>query len=91
MPDVTDNMIRNRYEMLVDGQTAFVAYRRQEYRITLVHTEVPQALSGRGIGSALARAVLDDVRRRGLHVVTECEFIAGYVERHPAYADLVAR
>jgi predicted GNAT family acetyltransferase len=90
MPDVTDNTALGRYEMRMDGQTAFVEYRRRGDRITLVHTEVPEALSGRGIGSALARAVLEDIRRRGVHVVPECEFIAGYIERHPAYGDLVA-
>jgi len=43
------------------------------------------------VGSALVRAVLDDVRRRGLRVEPRCPFIAAFIARHPAYADLVAR
>jgi predicted GNAT family acetyltransferase len=89
MTEVTDNAALSRYEMVVDGATAFVAHVRHGDRLTLVHTEVPQALGGRGIGSALATAVLEDVRSRGLRVVPECEFIAAFIERHPEFADLV--
>lgn len=88
--DVTDNAERSRYEMDVDGHTAYVTYRRHGDRITLIHTEVPEALSGRGVGSKLARGVLDDVRRRGLRVVPECEFIAAFIDRHSEFADLLA-
>lgn len=90
MSEATDNPTHHRYEMPIDGTTAFVTYARHGHTITLIHTEVPAALEGRGVGSALARSVLDDIRRRGLHVVPECTFIAGYIARHPAYADLVA-
>jgi hypothetical protein len=89
MADVTDNAARHRYEMLVDGETAYVTYAQHGDRIKLIHTEVPKALGGRGIGSALAASVLDDIRRRRLHVIAECEFMAGFIERHPAYADLL--
>jgi predicted GNAT family acetyltransferase len=86
MADVSDNQTRNRYEMLIDGQTAFVTYTRQGGDITLLHTEVPAALNGRGIGSQLARAVLQDIRDRGLRVIPECEFIASYIQRNPELA-----
>jgi predicted GNAT family acetyltransferase len=77
--------------MKAGGATAFVTYRTEAHRLVLVHTEVPQALSGKGIGSAIARAVLDNARARGLRVVPECEFIASYIGRHPDYAGLVAQ
>jgi hypothetical protein len=32
---------------------------------------------------------LDDLRARGLALVPLCPFVAGYIERHPGYADLV--
>lgn len=89
MPEVTDNAALSRYEMVVDGVTAFVTYARHGDRLTLVHTEVPQALGGRGIGSSLATAVLEDVRKLGLSVVPECEFIAAFIKRHTEFADLV--
>jgi hypothetical protein len=91
MAELTDNTDRQRFEMAVDGSVAFVTYHLQGDTLTLLHTEVPQALGGRGIGSALAQSVLDEARRRNLHVVPRCEFLAGYIERHPANADLVVK
>jgi uncharacterized protein len=90
MADLTDNVARHRFEMTIDGAVAFIEYRMEADRLVLVHTEVPEALSGRGIGSAIARAVLDDARDHGRRVVPECEFVASYIKRHPEYASLVA-
>jgi len=41
-------------------------------------------------GSSLAKGVLEAIRAEGRTVVPQCEFIAGYLERHPEYQDLVA-
>jgi uncharacterized protein len=56
--------------------------------VLFTHTEVDTRYEGRGVGSALARAALDDVRRQGKLVIAQCPFIAGYIQRHPEYADL---
>jgi predicted GNAT family acetyltransferase/glutaredoxin len=90
-PEVVDVPERSRYELRVGGETVGeAAYRLRDGRIVLIHTEIDEALEGRGLGSVLAAAVLEDARRRGLEVVPLCPFIAGYIERHPEYADLVA-
>ena len=57
-----DNEGRNRFDLNVDDTIAFVTYRKSPGVITLVHTEVPPELGGRGIGSKLGRATLDAVR-----------------------------
>lgn len=88
---LTDNAGANRYEMPVDGGLAFVAYRRNGDVLTLDHAEVPSVLEGKGLGSRLVKATLDDVRERGLKVVPRCGFIRAYMRRHPEYDDLVAR
>jgi uncharacterized protein len=54
-----------------------------------MHTEVPPELGGRGIGSKIAGGALDLVRARGLKVVAECPFIAGFIGKHPEYTDLL--
>ena len=90
MPDIADNERRHRFEMMVDDQMAYVDYDLKGREITLLHTEVPSALGGRGVGSALAEAVLSTVRDRGLKVVPECAFIAKYIARHPEFAGIVA-
>jgi len=54
-----------------------------------VHTEIDTSFSGHGVGSALARGALDDVRRQGKLVTARCPFIAAYIRGHREYADLV--
>ncbi|KRF05237.1 hypothetical protein ASH00_12635 [Arthrobacter sp. Soil782] len=88
---VTNNTGAGRYEITLDGNPAgFAAYRLKDQQVTFTHTEVDSAFEGHGLGSALARFALDDVRERGLHAVPRCPFIAAYIERHPEYQDLVA-
>ncbi len=84
-----DNEDRNRFELDVDGTIAFVAYRKAPGTITLVHTEVPPELGGKGIGSALVKGALDQVRAEGLKVVAECPFVKGWIEKHPDYGNLL--
>ena len=87
---VRDNTERNRFELDADGHIAFSNYKRADGVLTILHTEVPKALEGRGIGSALIRGVLDTARSQGLKVITVCPFAKSYIERHPEYADLLA-
>jgi len=55
----------------------------------LPEREVDPQLEGRGIGGRLAAYALDHVRTLGLPVEARCPFIAAYIERHAAYADLL--
>jgi len=75
--------------MDLDGAIAYSNYRRDGNVLTVLHTEVPAALNGRGIGSALARGILDLARAQGLKGVALCPFVAGYLKKHPEYADLL--
>ena len=90
IPQVEDNPAASRFEMRSGDSTAFVEYRRAGDGIVLLHTEVPEALSGKGVGSKLVSGTLDAVRAEGLKVVPRCEFVAAYIERHPEYRDLLA-
>lgn len=85
-----DNADLNRFELDVEGSTAFVVYRKSPGAITLVHTEVPPELGGKGIGSKIARATLDAVRTQGRKLSVECEFIQSFMAKHSEYNDLLA-
>ncbi|MFZ2623968.1 MAG: GNAT family N-acetyltransferase [Propionibacterium sp.] len=89
---VTRNDKESRYEARVDGALAgFVRYEVKDDVIVLPHTEVDPAFGGKGVGSALARHALDDIRSEGTHkVVPSCPFIKGWIDKHPDYQDLVA-
>jgi uncharacterized protein len=88
---VTDVPELNRYEAQVDGVLAgFVTYRRKADVVVFIHTEVDSEHEGQGVAGTIAREVLDDVRRRGLHAQLLCPFLAEWASRHPEYDDLLA-
>ncbi|MFC7527441.1 NAD(+)/NADH kinase [Actinoplanes sp. GCM10030250] len=81
---VVDSFEHQRYEVVLGGEVAgMLHYRRHADRIELLHTEVDQAFSGRGLAGRLAAAALTDARSRSTPVVATCPFVAGYLERHP--------
>ena len=87
---ITLNESTRRFEQVVDGHTAYVEFERLPGQaIAYTHTVVPEALGGRGIGSELARQVLDWAAANGLKVRAECDFLRGYAERHAQYAPLL--
>ncbi len=87
--NVTDT--GDSYVIRADGvQVGLSLYRRRGDRVVFTHTEVDPAFEGHGVGSALARAALDDVRARGLRAVPLCPFVRAWIDRHPDYEDLVA-
>ena len=90
-PAIHDNTAAQRYELPVGNQIAFINYRRTDGVVILTHAEVPAGLNGRGIGSALVKASLDMLRSQQQKVIPQCPFIAIYIQRHPEYAELLAR
>ena len=86
---VRDNAERHRFELDADGHVAFSNYRRDGAILTVLHTEVPAALNGRGIGSALVRGLLETARAQGLKIRPLCPFVSAYIGKHPEYADLL--
>jgi uncharacterized protein len=88
---VRENPALHRFEMDTQAGVAIVTYRRDGKVLKLVHTEVPPALRGKGIGSELAAGVLSLVGKNCDTVVPLCDFMRDYIRRHPDYADLVAK
>lgn len=86
---VRDNPALHRFELEVDGVVAFSEYKRKDGVVTFIHTEVPDALGGKGVGSKLAKGALDAVRAAGEKVIARCPFIAAYIKKHAEYQDLL--
>jgi predicted GNAT family acetyltransferase len=80
---VNDNREAHRFELVVDGQSAFLNYRRTPDELILVHTEVPPALRGRHLAEALVKAGLETARTEGLRVVAVCPFVTAYLRKNP--------
>ena len=88
-PIVVMNEATSRFEAYLDGETAFTEYVIHDGAMVLPHTVVPPAFEGRGVGSALAKAALGYARNHHHTVKPICPFIAGYIRKHPEWADIV--
>ncbi|MFD0312815.1 GNAT family N-acetyltransferase [Streptomyces flavalbus] len=88
---VTDNRDASRYEIFDgDERAGFAEYHRFRDEIAFLHTEIDERFAGRGLGGALAAAVLDDAVRQNLKVLPYCPFIRKWIRNHPDdYAALV--
>lgn len=88
--DVSNNERESRFEANVDGKLSMVEYKTQPGKIIFTHTEVPRELGGRGIAQKMVATALDYARDKKLKVVPLCKYVAGYIDKHPEYSDLVA-
>lgn len=88
--NVKDNREKQSFELDLDGGLARADYRIDGGTIVFTHTEVPAEMRRQGHGEALARGALDLVRERNLKVVAQCPFIRAFIDKHPAYQDLLA-
>ena len=87
---VREDVARRRYELPVGGELAFIDYLHDGRNVIMTHAEVPPALRGGGVGSALVKGALAIVRAQGGKVVPLCPFVAQYMRRHPETQDLLA-
>jgi len=90
---VTDVPEQERFEARDEAGTlaGLVTYQLTGNIIVYTHTEVDPQFEGKGVGSTLARAVMDDARARGRTVVPICPFLSEWLGRHPEYDKIVAR
>lgn len=87
--EVRNNPEKFRFEVHSGALTSKLDYRLGRNRLAIIHTEVPDELSGQGIGSALVHAALVHARAHDLTVLPHCPFAAAYIERHPEWTDIV--
>lgn len=87
---VTHNVGLQQFETQAgDGSLAFLTYSFEGRNVAFDHTFVPEELRGRGIAASLVRAALQEARLQGWRVLPRCSYVAGFMERHPEFADLM--
>ena len=59
--DLSIKRTSKQFEIEVEGKTAFISYIVAQEKIFLTHTEVPVGLEGKGIGSGLVEAALEEI------------------------------
>ena len=80
---VVDDTAGSRFVVREGGAEAELLYVIEGDRMLLVHTEVPPAWGGRGIGGRLVRAALDRAQANSLTVVPWCPFARRWLQEHP--------
>lgn len=76
---------RRRFEIRVDDHVAELTYILRGDTITFLHTGVPPALEGQGVGAKLAKTGLEYARANGFKIHSLCWFVSLYLKRHPEY------
>lgn len=64
-------------------------YDRGDATRVIDHTFVPPALNGQGLAAILTEAALNRARVDRVRIVPQCSYVARWIERHPAWQDLV--
>jgi|HubBroStandDraft_6_1064221.scaffolds.fasta_scaffold1692559_1 predicted GNAT family acetyltransferase len=78
---VTRNSSVNRFEVTIEGHLAKVDYRMSGNRMIITHTEVPDALRGKGIAEQLVAFAVKYARKEGHEVVAECDYANRFLNR----------
>lgn len=73
---------RQRFEISLEGHTAYLEYEVDGKEMDITHTIVPTLLEGRGIASALMKQALIYADEQQLKVIPICSFAAAYMRRH---------
>jgi predicted GNAT family acetyltransferase len=88
---IINNVERQQFQVQIDGEVGYLEYRLSDGMLVLMHTEVPEKLSGRGIGSALAGYAFEYAREKGMSVKIYCPFVLAWLKKHPEQGDIVVK
>lgn len=90
MMKVTHDTTAERYLITVDGRDAgYADYIQGDGVRDFHHTVIDPEFRGQGLSKPLIQAALDDTRAAGDKVRPLCSAVAGFIEKHPEYRDLV--
>lgn len=90
MTKITHDTTAERYLITVDGRDAgYADYIQGDGVRDFHHTVIDPEFRGQGLSKPLIQAALDDTRAAGDKVRPLCTAVAGFIEKHPEYRDLV--
>jgi len=88
--EITHDLAAERFTARVMGHTAVLEYQLKRRRMRIIHTEVPDAIGGRGIAGELTRVALRWAREQRYKVVPACAYAEAFMARHAEFDDLLA-
>ena len=82
---------KKRFELEVDGHTAFIEFIIDKDNIMyLTHTEVPNALGGKGVGKNIVEQTLNYMKDNNYKLAPLCPFVAAFLKRNPDWQSILA-
>jgi uncharacterized protein len=87
---VRDDPDGERFLFDSEGHIAQLIYQKEPGRLILVHTEVPEALGGRGIAGKLVQAAVASAASEHRTVVPWCPYARRWLEDHEDVARTVS-
>jgi len=87
MKDIRDNKELSRFEWCKDDCLATISYNVTTGGkvLELTHAFVPPPGRGKGIGHALVKEVLHEIKRTDRKIVPICPFIVQYIRENPEW------
>ena len=88
--DGQDGKSGGKYRAELAGHFGEMTYSRASPQLIIIdHTQVDDALRGKGIGQALAEHAVGAARTGGWKIIPLCPFFKAQVERHPEWQDVI--
>ena len=84
------NEISHRLELEVEGNIAYIDYKLLHDKMFLIHTEVPPALKGKGVGNAIVQKALQYAKDNNYQLVPICPLVQSYLKKHKEWNSIVA-
>jgi uncharacterized protein len=85
-----DTTSGGRYRAELAGHAAEMTYSRASPTLIIIdHTQVDDALRGKGVGQALADHAVAAARAGGWKIIPLCPFFRAQVSRHPDWRDVI--
>lgn len=82
---ITHLQEKNRFEINIDEDIAYVEYTLHNGGLDIEHTFVPKSLEGQGLAGALVKKAYDYALENKLKPLATCSYAIAWLERHPEY------
>jgi predicted GNAT family acetyltransferase len=88
---LVNNQVTQSFEMPIDGERAFIDYKKRRETYLLVHTEVPKDLRGQGIAAILVEKTFRYLEAKNLKMIPYCAYVQAYLKKHPEWHRLIGQ
>lgn len=82
MDQVIQHKEKQRFELEVNGHTAFADYRIEKDTLLITHVEAPPALRGTGAAGKLMQGMMQQLEQTDYIITPLCSYAARWIQKH---------